>query len=198
MSVEQYRAMERAGVEPKHEYFDGAISLMAGGTRRHNTLAGNAFSLLAGAVAGLPCRACNSAMRVRLSEAVQVYPDVGVTCDERDAENAEDDEIAYPRLVVEVLSPSTERVDRGRQLRNYQSCASVEEYMLVNADYQAVEIYRRERRAWTYHRHEAGEEVDVVYIGARLPIELFYARTSVPAEPSPPAGSTGAATPPNR
>ena len=116
-------------------------------------------------------------MRVRLSDSVQVYPDVTVTCDERDDENAEDDEIAYPRLVVEVLSPYTERTDRGRKLRDYLSCPSIEEYVLVNSEYQAVEVYRRGGRNWTYHRFESGDEVELAGIGAPIPIAAFYERT---------------------
>jgi Uma2 family endonuclease len=189
MTVEQYRALERASTDAKHEYYDGYVHLMAGGSRRHSTLGVNTLNALTGAVAGGPCRAYNSDMRVRLSESVEVYPDVTVTCDERDDENAEDDEIAYPRLVVEVLSPHTERIDRGRKLRDYQSCPTIEEYALVNSDYQAVEVYRRGGADWTYRRYEAGDEVELVGIGARLPIAVFYRRTTVPTSLPGLAGS---------
>jgi len=192
MSLEQYRALERASSDAKHEYFDGYIYLMAGGTRRHATLGGNTYSLLAGAVVGGPCRAYNSDMRVRLSETVEVYPDATVTCDERDGENGEDDEIAFPRLVVEVLSPQTERTDRGRKLRDYQACPTIEEYALVNCDYQAVELYRRGAQTWTYHRYETGDEVELASIGTRFLLVEFYKRTTVPVLPPGPANATGA------
>ena len=71
---------------------------MAGGTRRHAVLSGNTYSLLAEAVAGGPCRVYNSEMRVRVSDSVQVYTDASVTSS--DQENDQDDEIAFPRLVV--------------------------------------------------------------------------------------------------
>ena len=64
-----------------------------------------------------------------------------MTCDEPD--RVDDDAIAHPRVAVEVLSPVTERTDRGCKRRDYQACATIEEYMLVNSDYQAVEVYRR-------------------------------------------------------
>src|SRR5262249_35607235 len=142
MTVEQYRELERASPSAKHEYFDGHVYLMSGGTRRrHSTLGGNTHNLLVEALGDGPRRAYNSDMRVRLAERVQVYPDASVTCDERDQENDEDDEIAFPHLIIEVLSPNTERTDRGRKLRDYQACPSVEEYALVHSEYQAVEVY---------------------------------------------------------
>jgi Uma2 family endonuclease len=186
--------MERASTDVKHEYFDGYIYLMAGGSRRHSTLGGNAYSLLREAVADGPCRTYNSDMRVRLSESVQVYPDATVTCDERDDENAEDDEIAYPRLVLEVLSPNTERIDRGRKLRYYQSCPTIEEYALVNSDYQAIEVYRRGTGEWTYRRFEVGDEVELVSIGAQIPIAEYYRQTTVPESPPRLAESIGMPT----
>jgi Uma2 family endonuclease len=192
MTLEQYRLMERSGTDAKHEYYDGYISLMAGGTRRHATLGGSIYALLAEAVAGGPCRAYNSDMRVRLSETVEVYPDVTVTCDERDEENDEHDEIAYPRMAVKVLSPHAERVDRGRKLRDYQSCPTIEEYAMVNSDYQAVEVYRRGARDWTYHRYEAGDEAELDSIGAYRPVAVIYRRTPVPT--SPPSPSEGMRT----
>ena len=184
MTVEQYRALERTSVGTKHEYLDGQIYLMSGGTRLHATLGGNAYTLLLSLVGDGPCRVYNSDMRVRLSATVQVYPDLSVTCDERDAENDEDDEIAFPRVVLEVFSPNTERVARGRKLRDYQTCPTIEEYVLVNSDYQGIEIYRRGAGEWTYHRYEAGSTVDLVGVGAGFPIAAMYARTSVPESPT--------------
>ena len=193
MSVEEYRAVERAGTQTKHEYYEGHLYLMAGGTRRHAALSGNTYSLLAAAVAGGPCRVYNSDMRVRVSDSVQVYPDASVTCDQRDQENDQDDEIAFPRLVVEVLSSSTERIDRGRKLRDYQACSTVEEYALVNSEYQAVELYRRSGREWTYRRYESDDVVEFVSIDARFPLAAFYSRTSVPTVPPDPFGVAGTA-----
>lgn len=183
MTLEEYRALERTSTDTKHEYFDGQVYAMSGGTRRHSTLGGTFYAVLLQALEDGPCRVFNSDMRVRLSQSVQVYPDATVTCDERDIADDEDDEIAYPKLVVEVLSPGTERVDRGRKLRDYQRCPSVEEYALVNADYRAVEVYRRNGANWTYHRYEGDGMVELASIGARIPLAAIYLRTAVPAAP---------------
>lgn len=183
MTLDEYRAFERASVDAKHEYFDGQVYAMAGGTRRHSRIGGNIAGALTAAVGDGPCAVYNSDMRVRLSERVQVYPDATVTCDERDIADDEDDEIAYPKLVVEVLSPGTAHVDRGRKLRDYQRCPSVEEYALVNAEYRAVEVYRRGEPDWTYRRYEGDDVVDLLSIGARIPLAAIYRRTAIPASP---------------
>ncbi len=183
MTVDEYRAMERASTE-RHEFIDGHVYLMAGGTRLHSALGRNVVTLLTEAVGDGPCEVYNSDMRVRLSESVYVYPDATVTCDERDRVTDEEDEIAYPRVVVEVLSAGTERTDRGRKLRDYQACRTVEEYALVSSEYQAVEIYRRSGSSWTYHRYEAGDNAELTSIGARMPLAAVYRRTSVPIAPA--------------
>lgn len=182
VTLDEYRALERDSPE-RHEFIDGHVYLMEGGTRLHSVLGRNVAALLTEAVGDGPCEVYNSDMRVRLSETVQVYPDATVTCDERDRVNNEDDEIGYPRLVVEVLSPGTERADRGRKLRDYQTCPTIEEYALVSSDYQAVEVYRRGGIEWTYHRYEAGEEAELTSIGARMPFAALYRRTAVPVAP---------------
>jgi Uma2 family endonuclease len=183
MTLDEYRALERASTGAKHEYFDGQVYAMAGGTRRHSRLGRNIVGALTAVVGEGPCEVYISDMRVRLSDSVEVYPDATVTCDERDITDDEDDEIVYPKLVVEVLSPGTEHIDRGRKLHDYQRCPSVEEYALVNADYRAVEVYRRNGPDWTYHRYEGDDVVGLACIDARIPLAAIYHRTAIPAVP---------------
>lgn len=183
VTLDEYRAMERGSAE-RHEFVDGHVYLMSGGTRLHSALGRNVVALLTAAVGDSSCEVYTSDMRVRLSETVQVYPDATVTCDERDRVNDEDDEIAYPRVVVEVLSPGTERADRGRKLRDYQRCRTIEEYALVSSEYQAVEVYRRNKTGWTHHRYEAGEDAELTSISVRLPLAAVYRRTAVPLVPA--------------
>src|SRR6185437_1376460 len=134
MTIEDYRAFERAS-PLRHEYYHGQVYAMAGGTRRHSRLGRRLATLLAVALGDdSPCEVFNSDMRLCLSESVLDYPDVAVSRDERDQVNNADDEIFFPRLVVEVLSRSTEYRDRGRKLRDYQGCPSIMEYGLVNTD----------------------------------------------------------------
>lgn len=179
MTLEEYRTFERASDE-RHEFADGRLRFMLGGTRRHSKLGRNLINLLTGATDDSPCEVYTSDMRVRISERVQVYPDISVSCDERDVYDDGDDEIAYPCLVVEVLSPSTERIDRGRKLRDYQTCPFLQEYVMVNMEHQAVELYRRGKEGWTHHRFEGDADVELISIDARFPLTAVYRGTDVP------------------
>ena len=183
MTIEGFRAFERAS-PLRHEYYHGRVYAMAGGTRRHSRLGRRLATLLAVALGDdSPCELFNSDMRLCLSESILVYPDVAVSCDERDQINNEEDEIFFPRLVVEVLSRSTEHRDRGRKLRDYQACPSIMEFAMVNTDYQSVEIYRREATGWSYHRFEGDEAAEFAGLDVRIPLATLYARTAIPTAP---------------
>src|SRR2546421_10097943 len=92
------------------------------------------------------------------------------------------DIIYSPRLVVEVLSPSTETRDRGKKFKAYQKCPSVEEYVLIKTEYQEVEIYNRQSDIWTYRQFGPGQEVEFLSIGLTIPITALYRRTDVPEQ----------------
>ncbi|MBD1872893.1 Uma2 family endonuclease [Nodosilinea sp. FACHB-131] len=126
----------------KHEYFGGKVSAMAGARDRHVTLTGNLGALLRNHVRGTGCRVYISAMKARIEARDRFYyPDVMVTCDPHDQETS-----AYkrfPKVVVEVLSSSTEAFDRGDKFADYQTLESLEEYVLINTRHQRVECFRR-------------------------------------------------------
>lgn len=115
---------------------------MAGARDEHVTLTGNLGVLLRNHVRGTGCRVYISAMKIRIEARNRFYyPDVMVTCDPRDQETS-----AYkrfPKLVVEVLSSSTEAFDRGDKFADYQTLESLEEYVLINTRHQRVECFRR-------------------------------------------------------
>ncbi|MBE9113082.1 Uma2 family endonuclease [Nodosilinea sp. LEGE 07298] len=126
----------------KHEYFDGEVYAMAGASDGHVTIAGNLFALLRSHVRGTGCRVYISDMKARIEARNRFfYPDVMVTCDPRDQET--DGYKRFPKLVVEVLSESTEAFDRGDKFADYQTLESLEEYVLVNTRHQRVECFRR-------------------------------------------------------
>src|SRR5438552_3861421 len=143
MSVEEYLALDRSSIETRYEYLDGEVRMMAGGTLDHATICLNIATVLRSSLRGRSCRVFPSDARVRVSETRYVYPDVTVSCDGRD--RGQSDIVQSPRLVVEVLSPSTERHDRVKKFRFYQQCPTIQEYVLVNTAYPAVELLRRER-----------------------------------------------------
>lgn len=126
----------------KHEYINGDVYAMAGATDAHVTIAGNLFALLRSHVRGTGCRVYIADMKLRVeTRNCFYYPDVLVTCDERDAETATYKR--FPKLIVEVLSESTEAFDRGNKFFDYQTLETLEEYVLINTQHQRVECFRR-------------------------------------------------------
>jgi Uma2 family endonuclease len=111
-------------------------------------------------------------MKVRVSEKRYFHPDVTVSCDPRDRGTT--DVLQSPRLLVEVLSPSTEARDRGRKLQCYLACPSVEEYLLVDSRSMRIEIYRKERRKWVYEAFEADDEIELAPLGVRFSLADAY------------------------
>jgi Uma2 family endonuclease len=141
LSAEDYLRLETES-PIKHEYIDGMAYAMAGASDEHVTIAGNLFALLRSHVRGSQCRVYMADMKVRIETRNRFYyPDVMVTCDPRDRDTSTYKQ--YPKLVVEVLSDSTEAFDRGDKFVDYQSLDSLEEYVVINTRHQRVECFRR-------------------------------------------------------
>ena len=141
LTPEEYLQLENDSVI-KHEYFDGEILAMAGATDAHVTIAGNIFAMLLGHLRGSGCRVYISDMKVRIeAENRFFYPDVMVTCEAEDREY--NTYKKFPRLIIEVLSDSTEAFDRGDKFADYQSIPSLEEYVLINTKKARLECFRR-------------------------------------------------------
>ncbi len=135
----------------KHEYIDGEAYAMAGANDAHVTISGNLFALLRSHVRGTGCRVYIADMKARIEARNRFfYPDVMVTCDRRDQETA--GYKCFPKLIVEVLSESTEAFDRGDKFLDYQALDSLEEYVLINTRHQRVECFRRNGEGlWVLH-----------------------------------------------
>ncbi|MBE9037720.1 Uma2 family endonuclease [aff. Roholtiella sp. LEGE 12411] len=147
LTPEEYLQIEEQN-PVKHEYIDGYIYAMAGALDAHVTIAGNLFTLLRNHVRGSGCRVYIADMKARIESLNRFYyPDIMVTCDQRDQETP-----AYkrfPRLIVEVLSNSTEAFDRGDKFVDYQVLESLQEYVLINTKRQRVECFRRnDQKLW--------------------------------------------------
>jgi len=177
MTVDEWRKLEQQS-EIKHEYIDGQVYAMAGGTLDHSFVAVNVVALLNRALGRRPCRAYNSDAAARLSPTCFTYPDATVTCDERDRGRIT--EIQTPRVIVEVLSDSTEARDRGVKFEYYRTCRAVQEYVLVSTRRQLIEVYHRTQEGWMLHTYEPGDEVVLTSIDVRLPLTAFYEGTDVP------------------
>lgn len=173
MTVEEYFLLDEHDENARYEYVDGQVRMLAGGSPDHSQIGTNFASLLFIALEGKRCRIFNSDVYLRLSETRYFHPDVVVSCDERDRRQKK--VIQYPVLIVEVLSPGTESYDRRQKFTYYQPYPSVQEYVLVDASQQWIELFRREsNNLWSYHTFGPDSEVELTSVGARFPIAGVY------------------------
>ncbi len=140
MTPEEYLAWELEQ-DTKHEYEHGEIIDMTGGKLYHNEIAINLITLIRNHLRGQGYRVLGSDAKVMTQAGVYYYPDVVVSCDDRDRSAREF--LQYPCLIAEVLFPSTESRDRGQKFRNYRSMDTLQEYLLIDCDRPSLEIYRR-------------------------------------------------------
>lgn len=180
ITVDEWRALEQANPDVKYEYIDGQIYLMSGGSLAHSRIGSNVVRTLEDALENKLCYAYNSDASVRISETRYTYPDASVSCDPRDIPTTEQMQVQTPRVIVEVLSDSTEAKDRLKKAHIYHACPSIQEYMLVATRYQAVEVQRRTGEEWTVHVFGPGDEVELVSIGVNFPLATLYRGTTVP------------------
>ncbi len=176
MSVREYFAFDYTFPDAKYEYQDGKVRLMSGGTKAHSDIAFNTrFALKQQFLSG-PCSVQGSDMRVQVSETAYFFPDVTITCDVADRRR-DSKMIRSPRVVVEVLSPSTEKKDRNDKLRAYQACPTIQEIVLIDQFAPHVEIFRRREEdgsEWDHVFYEEGQEVELASVDVRIPIEEIY------------------------
>jgi Uma2 family endonuclease len=174
ISPEDYLEGER--VSPiKHEYRRGHVYAMTGAKKPHIIIGSNLVRLLGNHLLNTPCLVLSSDIKVRLEEAnCYYYPDVAVTCDERDTGSTEDF-ILYPSLVVEVLSPSTAAFDRGEKFADYQTASSLQEYVLITQSEIKVECFRVNAEGnWVSQTYRVGDELELMSIDFRCPIAQVY------------------------
>jgi Uma2 family endonuclease len=170
---EEYFAWEEQQLE-RHEYIDGEVYAMSGGTINHGDIAGNFLSLLKTHMRGSSCKTLNSNCRVSIIGATKyVYPDISVTCDDRDKTMSQ--YITYPCLIVEVLSPTTEAYDRGKKFKMYRCNPSLQEYVLVSVDTIEIELFRKtETDDWRIINYQTGDTVELKSVNLTCQIEQIY------------------------
>lgn len=160
----------------KHEFLDGEIYAMTGGTPKHAELAVAISSLLLTQLRGRGHHVFSSDLRVRVpATGLAAYPDVTVVSGELTLDPEDDDTVTNPRIVVEVLSPSTEKFDRGLKLHHYQRIPTLEAVVLVAQREPRIEVYARQRDGgWTMQASGAGEIANLDGIGCTLPVDEIY------------------------
>jgi Uma2 family endonuclease len=172
LSVEEYLHFEQQG-EIRHEYVDGQIYAMAGTTKQHNAISLNIAALLRAKVRGTPCRAYIADVKVRIEFSnAFYYPDVMVGCDPSDNHELY---LAHPCLIIEVLSPSTENIDRREKLFAYRTLPSLREYVLIGAEEKKVEAFRRETGGeWSLTTLTMGDTLQLECIAAAISLDDIY------------------------
>ncbi len=160
--------------ELRYEYFDGDVFAMAGGSLPHADVALNIASLLRSQLRGR-CKVRNSDAKVGITDnGPFVYPDVSVTCDERDRTAQKFSR--YPCLIVEVISPSTEAYDRGGKFALYRRLETLQEYVLVGSESKTVEIFRRDAEGnWMFIPHQENDEIQLTSTGGTVSMAEIYA-----------------------
>jgi Uma2 family endonuclease len=182
LSYPEYAAAE-AHSEVRHEFLDGCVYAMAGGTPEHAALAAALAGELRSALRAKPCRVFSSDLRVRVSATgLTTYPDVSVVCGK--LETAADDPHALlnPVVLVEVLSESTEAYDRGAKAAHYRRIESLQEYVLVSQSEPLIEVHRRnERGHFELIEARAGEHAELASLAVTISVDAVYENPLEPA-----------------
>jgi Uma2 family endonuclease len=176
VTPEEYLAQERIA-DVKHEYIDGAIVAMAGGSPAHSLIAANVGRGLGNRLTDSSCLVFSSDLRVSVKWGKLItYPDVSVVCGKPQYVDAERDTIVNPTLIVEVLSPSTNNYDRGEKSRLYRMLPSLAEYLLIEQEPVEIEHYRRLPTGhWEIETLREKEAViKLESVGCELPVKDVY------------------------
>lgn len=172
MTVEAYLEWEPRQ-EQRHEYINGEVLAMTGGTIPHNDIALNLYTALRPHLRTRGCRVNVADVKVQVTSTLYRYPDLVISCDERDKTALQS--VQYPKLIVEVLSPGTAAQDRGDKFEEYRTIDTLQEYVLVDSTKVRVECYRRgEGRMWLYYPYTQGETITLGSIDFSCPIALLY------------------------
>ncbi len=193
LTVAEYLAIERRA-EFKSEFYDGEMFAMAGASREHNRVTENLSIELGGRLRGGPCQSFSRDLRVRIKRTgLYCYPDLVIVCGEPEYAEEDKDTLVNPRVVFEVLSPSTERYDRTTKFRHYKQLPSVEEYVLVAQDEPWCERFVRQADGSWAQVEFAGLEavLELKSVPVAVPLADVYARVTFPPAPPPPVGRPG-------
>ncbi len=180
-SVEDYHQIEVDNPDRKFEYVDGQVFEMSGGTFEHSQIAVNLTREISIHLRGKVCRIANSDIHVLPggSDDPSYLPDITVTCSSDDYKRGSK-AVRSPCLIIEVLSPSTVRVDRNEKRVAYQACPTMQEYVMVSTQYQEVEVIcRRTNGEWKSNVYTAGGTVPLLSIGLTIAVSEIYLDTDI-------------------
>ena len=186
-SIQDYYRIENDATE-KHEFRDGEILAMSGGSPAHAKIAMNVAAVMWQRLKGKPCQPYGSDLRVRITARQRTaYPDVSVICGpiQLDPDDPSGHTVLNPRVIAEVLSPSTEAYDRGNKFAAYREIPSLSEYVLVSQSEPRVETFLRQPDGtWSLASHTGIDAVAKVRaVDVDLPLSEVFAGVEFPSEP---------------
>ncbi|PZA08427.1 MULTISPECIES: Uma2 family endonuclease [unclassified Meiothermus] len=170
-TFEEYLEFEQHS-QVRHEFVDGYLFAMAGGTDFHNRISGRLYRLILDAAETADCDLFINDMILQTPSGRGYYPDLFLTCEERsDGSRFK----RFPCWIIEVLSESTEAIDRGEKLHSYKAIPSLNAYILVSQDQRLVEVYRRlEDGTWRYETLEGNDVLELPCLELKVGLEEIY------------------------
>lgn len=167
--------------EERHEYWQGEVFAMSGGTDTHYTVLLNLATALKAEFSGTPCRPFVSGMKVNVEAADAVfYPDVFVTCHPADRLPEANMAKSHPVFIAEVLSASTAAYDRSRKFELYQQIPELQEYLLIEQDRRHADLFRKNAEGfWVLHPYGESGVISLESLNVQVPMSTLYADTDV-------------------
>lgn len=174
LSFEEYLRIEGDSLV-RHEYLDGVVWAMGGGTDEHAAVAANVIRLLGNQLLGKPCRVYTGDLRIRVrATGLTTYPDASVICDrvQFDPKDPKHTTALNPKVVVEVTSPTTEKYDREEKLEHYKKVSALREVVVVSHREKLIEVWRRVGNKWV---HQSFRDVaPIASLGCALTVAEVY------------------------
>ncbi len=173
-SIEDYVRLEEYS-NVRHEFLDGRILAMAGGTPEHGARAAAVIAALSAQLRGKPCRVHTSDVRIRVpATGLDTYPDVSVVCGHAELDARDPNALTNPVVLVEVLSPSTEEYDRGEKLEHYKLIPSLQHVVLIAHERRSIEVVTRTDTGWQAQTVNEHGEATLSSIDCTLPLDDVF------------------------
>jgi Uma2 family endonuclease len=175
ITSQEYLAFERQATE-KHEFVDGIIYAMSGASKEHNFITINVAAELHLAFKKRPCVVCANDMRVKVNKSDYVYPDVVAVCGDAQFEDNTFDTLSNPTVIIEILSDSTERYDKGRKAELYRALPTVQDYVLISQTHCYIEHYQRQTATqWLFTTiSQMDEKLILSSVNATIAVQDIY------------------------
>lgn len=174
MTREAYLQLEQTS-DIKHEFYQGEIFAMSGGTFNHARISGNTFVALSARLHGKNCQPMNSDMRIHTPSGLDTYPDISVYCNQAELSDKQRT-LLNPVVIVEVLSPSTRNYDRSAKFWHYRTITTLQDYLLVDSEKIFIEHFHKVADGWLFHDYaQLSDEIKLSTITASIVLQDIYA-----------------------